>query len=75
MTNPGGRSASPDSPSTDTRRLPARPPCPFCDGEETELMSTFGSHASVATYWCRRCRSPFEMLKWRATAGGGGGDA
>ncbi|MEJ2538598.1 MAG: hypothetical protein P8188_01225 [Gemmatimonadota bacterium] len=45
--------------------LPETPPCPFCDGTETELMNAFGSHASVATYWCRRCRSPFEMLKWR----------
>lgn len=45
--------------------LPEAPPCPFCDGGETELVSAFGSHASVATYWCRRCRSPFEVLKWR----------
>jgi len=45
--------------------LPSTPPCPFCDGSETELMNAFGSHASVATYWCRSCRSPFEMLKWR----------
>lgn len=28
-------------------------------------MSAFGSHASVSTYWCRRCRSPFEIFKWR----------
>jgi hypothetical protein len=44
--------------------LPARPSCTFCSGDETELMNAFGSHASVATYWCRRCRSPFELLKW-----------
>lgn len=49
--------------------LPSTPACPFCEGEETELMNPFGSHASVATYWCRDCRSPFEMLKWQ---GGGG---
>jgi len=29
------------------------------------VMNTFGSHASVSTYWCRDCRSPFEMMKWR----------
>ena len=46
-------------------RLPGAPSCPFCDGEETELMSAFGSHASVSTYWCRSCRSPFELMKWR----------
>ncbi len=47
--------------------LPENPPCPFCERSETELMSPFGSHASVSTYWCRRCRSPFELLKWRRT--------
>lgn len=45
--------------------LPENPPCPFCEQEETELVNAFGSHASVSTYWCRRCRSPFELLKWR----------
>lgn len=45
--------------------LPASPTCPFCEGSETELMSAFGSHASVSTYWCRACRSPFELMKWR----------
>ena len=44
--------------------LPASPPCPFCEGTETELANAFGSHASVSTYWCRSCRSPFEVLKW-----------
>lgn len=44
--------------------LPSRPPCPFCGGRETEIHSLFGSHASVTTYWCRTCRSPFEHLKW-----------
>lgn len=38
--------------------------CPFCDGEETELSNAFGSHASVSTWWCRDCRSPFEVFKW-----------
>lgn len=46
-------------------RLPDAPACPFCDGTDTELVSAFGSHASVATYWCRGCHSPFEVLKWR----------
>jgi hypothetical protein len=50
--------------------LPPRPPCPFCDGHDTELVNAFGSHASVSTYWCRSCRSPFELLKWRGAAGG-----
>lgn len=47
------------------RLMPDTPRCPFCEGEHTELMSAFGSHASVSTYWCRDCRSPFEVMKWR----------
>lgn len=46
-------------------RLPGSPECPFCKGNETELANAFGSHASLATYWCRKCRSPFEVMKWR----------
>lgn len=52
------REEAPDS-------LPKAPDCPFCDGVETELMSAFGAHASVSTYWCRDCRSPFELMRWR----------
>jgi hypothetical protein len=44
---------------------PEAPPCPFCGRRETELMNAFGSHASVSAYWCRVCRSPFEVMKWR----------
>lgn len=45
--------------------MPESPPCPFCEGTETEIMNAFGSHASVSTYWCRACRSPFEIMRWR----------
>lgn len=51
-------------------RLPETPPCPFCAGTETELMSAFGSQLSVATYWCTPCRSPFEFMKWLARDSG-----
>lgn len=56
------------SPSRESgaRLLPDAPPCPFCRGGETELMNAFGSHASVSTYWCRPCGSPFEIFKWRS---------
>lgn len=56
---------SPD-PSAESRSLPSASECPFCHRSRTELMSAFGSQASVATYWCRSCRSPFEVFKWRA---------
>lgn len=45
--------------------LPDAPACPFCSEDDTELMSAFGAHASVSSYWCRKCRSPFELMRWR----------
>ncbi|MGH7482053.1 MAG: hypothetical protein ACRELV_07850 [Longimicrobiales bacterium] len=44
--------------------LPRSPACPFCDGRATELHAPFGSALSVATYWCRSCRTAFEWIKW-----------
>lgn len=44
--------------------LPERVRCPFCEGLETELHSPFGTALSVATYWCRACRTAFEWVKW-----------
>ncbi len=58
---------------SDHRQLPDAPPCPFCGREETELMHPFGAHASVATYWCGRCRSPFEFMRWAEPAAPGEG--
>jgi hypothetical protein len=60
--------------SNPAAKLPDSPPCVFCDSRETELVSAFGSHASVSGYWCRSCRTPFEYLRWsgsgrRETAG------
>ena len=49
--------------------LPDSPACPFCEGRETELFNAFGSQLSVSTYWCRSCRSPFEVMKWTREAG------
>ena len=43
---------------------PLSPACPFCEKAETELHSPFGSALSVATYWCRRCHTAFEWIKW-----------
>jgi len=45
--------------------LPVSVECPFCKQSETELHSGFGSQLSVSTYWCRRCYTAFEYLKWR----------
>jgi len=45
--------------------LPARVPCAFCGGSETELYAGFGSQLSVSTYWCRKCHTAFEYVKWQ----------
>lgn len=54
----------PPSGAADEYGLPTHPPCPFCDGHDTELVSPFGSVLSVAAFWCRSCHSAFEVLKW-----------
>ena len=54
--------------------LPSSPPCPFCNGRETEIMNAFGSQLSVSTYWCLDCRSPFEFMKWRSAGPASPGD-
>jgi hypothetical protein len=69
----GARRGSPATKGYDGRarqdeapdEMPAAPPCTFCEGSETEMMNAFGSQLSVATYWCRDCRCPFEFMKWR----------
>lgn len=38
--------------------------CPFCRGEDTRLLNPFGGQLSVAQYWCNRCRTGFEYIKW-----------
>ena len=53
---------------------PAPAPCPFCGGVRTEVMSLFGSHASLTTCWCADCRSPFEILRWKDAAKSARGD-
>lgn len=39
-------------------------PCPFCSGNETKLITPFGGQLSVAQYWCTKCRTGFDYLKW-----------
>ncbi len=51
------------------KALPDQPKCPFCDGERTELMNAFGPHASVSTYWCHPCHSPFDFMRWGRAEG------
>jgi hypothetical protein len=51
--------------------LPERVTCPFCERDETELHSPFGPQLSVATYWCNRCHTAFDFVKWSGKRSGG----
>jgi hypothetical protein len=54
----------PYAPIAPEGELPAHAPCPFCQTRETRLLNPFGGQLSVAQYWCERCRTGFEYLKW-----------
>ncbi|TYP94729.1 ring-1,2-phenylacetyl-CoA epoxidase subunit PaaD [Fodinibius salinus] len=37
--------------------------CPYCDSQNTELQSEFGSTACKSQYYCHDCDEPFEHFK------------
>jgi hypothetical protein len=37
--------------------------CPFCETDQPELVSQFGSQLLLSQYRCRACRSYFEGLR------------
>ena len=37
--------------------------CPWCDSRDVEKVSEFGPHLMVYSFICRRCNSPFEVIK------------
>lgn len=37
--------------------------CPYCDSENTELRSEFGSTACKSLHYCQNCSQPFEHFK------------
>jgi hypothetical protein len=46
--------------------LPDAAECPFCGGRETRQFASFGSALSTSQYYCDRCRTVFEYMKWRS---------
>ncbi len=52
----------------DVEGLPRAVRCPFCGGSETELHSAFGNFLSISQYYCRRCRTVFDWVKWDGEA-------
>ena len=47
----------------------ASPPCLFCASTDTELLSLFGQSLLTSTYYCRRCRTAFERVRWEEGEG------
>jgi len=39
-------------------------PCPFCGARETFKEADFGTSLMVSRYYCARCHSTFEAIKW-----------
>ncbi len=37
--------------------------CPWCDSADVEKISEYGPHLMVYSFICRRCNSPFEVIK------------
>ena len=37
--------------------------CPFCESNDTELRSEFGSTACKSIHYCNNCKQPFDHLK------------
>lgn len=37
--------------------------CPYCESDQTEIMSLFGSQLLTLQYYCRTCRTPFECVR------------
>ncbi len=38
--------------------------CPFCDSDDTEQESAFGSEISKTQYYCNGCNTMFERIKY-----------
>ncbi len=49
--------------------LPPSVKCPFCHEADTQVESPFGGGLSVAQYYCRRCRTVFDWVKWEKENG------
>ena len=44
--------------------MPQSVSCPFCNSEQTERVSEFGSTACKAQYKCLQCAEPFDYFKF-----------
>jgi hypothetical protein len=38
--------------------------CPFCASAETELFSMFSQFLLASQYYCRSCKTVFDVVRW-----------
>ncbi len=38
--------------------------CPFCNSTETEFLSLFSQFLLASQYYCRNCRTVFDVVRW-----------
>ncbi len=46
-------------------------PCPFCNSTETEMLALFGQFLLASQYYCRNCRTAFDVVRWEDEAPSG----
>ncbi|MGH2521069.1 MAG: hypothetical protein ACRDH2_01080 [Anaerolineales bacterium] len=52
---------------TDKRSSVVPPACPFCASTETELFALFSQFLLASQYYCRHCRTVFDVVRWEET--------
>lgn len=43
--------------------------CPFCNSTETEMIALFGQFLLASQYYCRSCRTAFDVVRWQDEQG------
>jgi hypothetical protein len=44
---------------------PREPACPHCGSRDSEPVASFGLSLMTSLRHCRRCRTDFEVVKWK----------
>jgi hypothetical protein len=44
------------------------PACPFCNSIDTELFAWFGQFLLASPYYCRSCKTVFDVVRWEEPA-------
>jgi hypothetical protein len=52
-----------------TLSKPAEIICPFCASAETELFAMFSQFLLASQYYCRSCKTVFDVVRWQEPAG------